>query len=352
MEIKLRTALFICVAIFTVVNIGCASSDQSNGLKKSISTNGHYFDVNPQSGEITVVTDHAVDFYSPDNHKLIHSVEIPSTPAVFDENYLGKVTSFDRLGNQLYVFGWKDVSIIDASTYELVYSYEDTDIAAMKSCYYCITRILPAETRECCYYLKYDFQCQSGLNLLKLNIKNNEIKHQGISQRYHSAIVLNDEQTKLYATYGNSRRGWCGLYVYDAVFLDTKRDLGLAGIPSKLINGQDDEIIISYEQTGFAVLNTQTDEIVNSIAIDETIFGELVFDQKRNILYSPILNFDYHLEVFQTSMIGRIDFNNNSISVLQNNFKFGKQIALSPAGNTLYVMSDTTIHSIDLVKPD
>ena len=341
MENKLRTALVIYTVILTVAIVGCASTKQQSRQKNTISTNGHFFDVNPQSGEIAVVTNHSVDFYSPFNHKLVHSVEIPSAPISDYRDYLDKI-SFSRQGNLLYVLGWKDISIIDATTHELLLYLED-----IESFFNCL-RILPAEKKECIYFT-------GGLpgsllegTLKKINVITHEIENRTSLDKYYSRIALNDEQTKLYVTYGNMRRGWCGLNVYDADSLDIVGDLLLAGIPKELINGQDDEIIISYEETGFAVINTQTDKVVKSFDMDETFFGEIAFDKERNILYSPTVNYDYRPEKFQTSMIGRIDFNNYSISILENNFKFGKQIALSPDGNTLYVLSGVTIHCIDL----
>ncbi|MCD6216230.1 hypothetical protein J7L05_00035 [bacterium] len=344
MENNLRTALVIYTVILTVAIAGCASTKQLTRHERTISTNGHYFDVNPKSGEIAVVTNHSVDFYSPFNHRLVHSVEIPSSPTSKWQDYFDKVL-FSKQGNQLYVLGWKDISIIDVTTHELILCFEDVEFSI--TCYDYLLRILPAEKKESVYFIEGFPDCTGDGILKKINIKNNRIENDTRIDRYGDRIVLNDEQTKLYCTY-RTRPGWSKLKIYDPDSLEEIGEISVTGGPKELINGRDNEIILSYISSGFAVINTQTDEIVNSFDIDKTHFGDMAFDKNRNILFSPFIKTRYHPEAHDSCIIASIDFNSNSMSSIDKEFRFNSQIALSPDGNTLYVLSGVVIHCIDL----
>lgn len=344
MEILLRTALVIYTVILTIAIAGCASTKQLTRHERTISTNGHYFDVNPQSGEIAVVTNHSVDFYSPFNHRLVHSVEIPSSPTSKWQDYFDKVL-FSKQGNQLYVLGWKDISIIDVTTHELILCFKDVESSI--TFYDYLLRILPAEKKESVYFTAGLPGCLSDGTLRKVNIETNAIEDSISLERYSARIALNDEQTKLYITYG-MRYGWSGLNVYNADSLDVIGYIDAAGVPKELINGFDNEIIVSCEYSGFRIINTQTDELVKSFDMEETYFGDMAFDKKRNILFSPFIKTRYHPEAHDTCIIASIDFKTNSMSSIDKEVRLKNQIALSPDGNTLYVLSGVVIHCIDL----
>lgn len=172
-----------------------------------------------------------------------------------------------------------------------------------------------------------------GCLLLSLasNLSAGEIRNEMTLGDAISSPVISANGEKLYIT----------THLIDGklIIINTKtweiiKKIAISGRPFKPIIGKDNELyILTKENSKVLIINTNTDEITNTIKLPEDVDGNPTYDEKQNHLY--ILN----------HRAGKIIIVDLSARIIINeiNFKHALdgEVAVDSAKNILYVISHT-----------